>query len=137
MCASRWSCLIIAEKLLNIKPVRNISIGLMNKKNSNSSSELESISSDPKTADSLEQQLDEFKNLETEPIRFDLDDDTKEENKDDKSASESSQIPDWLKKDFEDASFIPIEALDKKEKAKDPVSIESNYNIQDISNVRI
>ena len=137
MCASRWSCLIIAEKLLNIKPVRNISIGLMNKKNSNSSSELESISSDPKTADSLEQQLDEFKNLETEPIRFDLDDDTKEENKDDKSVSESSQIPDWLKKDFEDASFIPIEALDKKEKAKDPVSIESNYNIQDISNVRI
>lgn len=137
MCASRWSCLIIAEKLLNIKPVRNISIGLMNKKNSNSSSELESLSSDPKTADSLEQQLDEFKNLETEPIRFDLDDDTKEENKDDKSVSESSQIPDWLKKDFEDASFIPIEALDKKEKAKDPVSIESNYNIQDISNVRI
>lgn len=121
MCCFGWSSLIIAEKILTTKPVKSLSLAnYMNKKcltNSNETSSTESKSFEP-----IDNDL-----IKNEKIQFDLSS-TSSENKLESepfehfdSNDESTDMPDWIKKDLDEASFIPIDALKREKKPLDPI----------------
>ena len=105
MCSCHWTSLVIAEQMLNSKPVRSISFAnYMNKKGSTSSpgtgpdsplSQIKSLELEPKEEINLSDELSgQFDISEVE------NEDSSDEIKEDSTNEYSDEMPDWLKKGF-------------------------------------
>ncbi len=102
MQSCHWNTIIIAEKLLNAKPIRSVSYAEYMREKSVCSSlgsrEDESLGSSPNMiyhSESTNKLTNRFVKLE--------------------NTIEKSEIPEWLKNDIKEADFIPIEELNKKD----------------------
>ena len=132
MKARNWNSIIIAEQILKAKPVRSVSYKNYMRKTSSSSYFTESAVKDEEITNNT--------NIEDE-IYGDIYNEVAEPEQHARCLPNESGLlfnnnnnategmPDWLKKDFEEADFIPIEALDKKanvkEKDDDDIDIKS------------
>lgn len=134
MSAKHWNSIIIAEKELNAKPVRSVSYADYMRKASFSNQSPSSGIGSEINAEQLNQVESVYQNyLEQNSASRD------EVNRNQESTfqkrvfnnqmNDSTGMPEWLKKDLEDADFIPIEALDKKESVKaESIPEEQNSN---------
>ena len=98
MCAKYWNSIIIAEQIIDKKPVRSISC-------SEHSKHIElSIKHDQNSE--IDFHSEEQTNVDcVNPNGF-------------PSREDSTDVPEWLKKDLEDAEFISADVLNVKEKEK-------------------
>lgn len=112
ICSNNWTSIIIAEKILNAKPVRSISFANYISKKTEYNSPLPELD-----LNKFEYEIEQEKEQLTKPVRFDLiaNEQTPLEEGESMNSNEYSVMPDWLKKDLDEASFIPLEALEKKE----------------------
>jgi hypothetical protein len=113
ICSNNWTSIIIAEKILNAKPVRSISFANYISKKTENNSPLSELD-----LNKFEYEIEQEKEQITKPVRFDLVTNNKQsplEEGESMNSNEYSIMPDWLKKDLDEASFIPLEALEKKE----------------------
>ncbi len=97
MCCRQWNSIIIAEQIIDKKPVRSISC-------SEHSKHIEFLTKNNQNPDI------EF--LSREEINFEFGD------MNDVSSQTSTDVPEWLKKDLENAEFISADVLNGKEKEK-------------------
>ena len=103
MCCCHWTSLVIAEQMLNSKPVRSISFANYMNKKSSTSSPGKGPDSPLSQIKSLELEQKEEINISDElPVKFDIYEVQNEENsediKEDSLNEYSSEVPDWLKK---------------------------------------
>jgi hypothetical protein len=142
MKARNWNSIIIAEQILNTKPVRSVSYVNYMRKTTNDGSYL-------LASNQSESYNDENNFNFVENTKFYLGNDeetapqqrffapphaaTVEPSKND----ETEGMPDWLKKDMEDADFIPIEALENKMKSLNHQDIESQVSNIDITRITV
>ncbi len=144
MSARHWNSIIIAEQILDEKSVKSLSYADYMRKTSTGVSV--SIENNDMCATnclrpfedvSLKEQLKNIENNEKlfasqNAGQFNID--KNELIKEKKNSPENSQtgMPDWLKKDLEDAEFIPIEAFKKNEpliKNNDSIGMDKNIKV--------
>ncbi len=137
MSAKHWNSIIIAEQIIDEKSLKSLSYAdYMRKTNTKLFVENEATNCERPFEDlSLKEQLKNIENneklLESKQIQ-DFNADKNELIKENRNSPENSQtgVPDWLKKDLEDAEFIPIEAFKKNEPISQNVSIGKDRNIK-------
>lgn len=131
MNACYWNSIIIAERVINTKPVRSISYMeyLRNRDTISTATPSELVQYDPNfTPDSstglVENRFENF-NFGSPPASFDRNDSTNEN---------SSETPEWLKADIANMDFIPIDALQgEKRDRMDKVSELDEQNEIELS----
>ena len=123
MCCRGWNSIIIAEQILDSKPVRSMSyLDYLRKESSSSSS---SYDVNAQFAHNQDQEL--FGRLEHVAVGSPCGEKAFVEQQQQKQFSagcgDNSEVPEWLKRDFNDASVIHIDALlNKKEEPQMPPS---------------
>ena len=131
MSAKHWNSIIIAEQIIDEKSVKSLSYAdYMRKTNTKFCVENEATNCVRPFEDlSLKEQLKNIENNEKLSESQKIIDESIRENK---KVLEDSQtgVPDWLKKDLEDAEFIPIEAFQKNEPISKNESIGKDKNIK-------
>lgn len=129
MCAKHWYSIIIAEKILNSKSLKSVSYleylrGISTANLQASGSESDSVNSDNVTdelkrsilenAASSENFIIENNQEQTNQVRFVENNDFKLMKIETEKVEDTNDVPSWLKKDLEEADFIPIEPVAKK-----------------------
>jgi hypothetical protein len=149
MSSKGWNSIIIAEKILNTKPVRNISYMNLVRRNLNTNSgsdnesgaesfQIVSSSSDYDSSNQLNMNnynlYDEITNQQERNLINNVCESFEDNNfyeqkiiEDNGSFSQiDDDVPDWLKKESENADFIPLQVLEQK------MLIESNKKSSNI-----
>jgi hypothetical protein len=143
MKARNWNSIIIAEQILNTKPVRSVSYVNYMRKTTNSASNL--LSSNQSENCSGENNSEFLENTE---FYLGNDDETAPQQRffvkepqnavNGPSKNDATEgMPDWLKRDMEDADLIPIEALDNKMKPLTKEELESPTSNIDITSIKV
>ena len=157
MSARYWHSIIIAEQVLNTKPVRSVSYADYMKK-SNLSLEYESDGTNLVRSPSgllpeqninydllinvNEHENEVYFNSSTQDCRL-VDKKNLLQRPFTSPSKEETDMPEWLKKDIEEADFIPIEVLERREAFKGAQfksnSKDENLNdsFNDIKNIKV
>lgn len=119
MCSRNWNSVIIAEKELDSKLLKSVSYVDFGKDTSDKAS-LKSEPGDENDTNYVDESTCQKRDFNLY-----------------NAGDTSEDIPEWLKKDFEDADFIPIEALERSSSRQDILKQASNLDINDQEEIKV